>query len=125
MLTNRGNHHATQVAKLKSVLCYFNQIANNQCDLNGLVTISRNIVSDDELPTIKDWKISNRDLCMVVAKSSSTTDCLDQVGTLKVIPASRSVGFNMLQSGRMEVSLFVNKNNMITTVNKINDLNAT
>ena len=81
----RGNHHATQVAKLKSVLCYFNQIANNQCDLNGLVTISRNIVSDDELPTIKDWKISNRDLCTVVTKSSSTTDYSDQVGTMKVI----------------------------------------
>ena len=73
------------MAKLKSVLCYFNQIANNQCDLNGLVTISRNIVSDDELPTIKDWKISNRDLCTVVTKSSSTTDYSDQVGTMKVI----------------------------------------
>lgn len=81
---HRGNHHTTQLAKLKSVLCYFNQIANNQCDLKGLVTISRNIVPDDELPTIKDWKISNHDLCTVVVKSSSTVDYSDQVCTLQV-----------------------------------------
>ena len=81
---NRGNHHATQLAKLKSILCYFNQIANNQCDLRGLVTISRNIVPDDKLPTIKDWKMSNRDLCRVMVKSSRAADYSDQVNTLQV-----------------------------------------
>jgi len=81
---NRGNHHATQLAKLKSILCYFNQIANNQCDLNGLVTISRNIVPDDQLPTIKDWKISNHNLCTVVVRSSSAVNSTDQVDALQV-----------------------------------------
>ena len=81
---NRGNHHATQLVKLKSVLSYFNQIANNQCNLKGLVTISRNIVPDDELPTIKDWKMSRHNLCTVVVKPVSATDCSDQVHALQV-----------------------------------------
>lgn len=98
---DKGNHHASQLAKLKSILCYFNQIANSQCDLKGLVTISRNIVPDDKLPTMNDWKASNHNLCTVVLKSSSTADS-DQAHALQAIMASRSVGFNMLQSGRME-----------------------
>ena len=70
-LSHRNNYHATQMVKLKSVLCYFNRIANNACDLKGLVTISRNVVPDDKLPVVNDWKSSIQELCPVMVKTTA------------------------------------------------------
>ena len=77
------------MVKLRSILCYFNRIANNSCDLKGLITISRNVVPDDKLPLINDWKLSSQELCPVVVKTTSILGVTSHVHTLQVKSTAR------------------------------------
>uniref|UniRef100_A0A6P7FKF7 poly(ADP-ribose) glycohydrolase n=1 Tax=Diabrotica virgifera virgifera TaxID=50390 RepID=A0A6P7FKF7_DIAVI len=90
-------NHNTQKSKLKSLLYYFEWLANNE-NSNGKMKILRQVMSSKEWLTIEDWVECSLPLCSIKIRHDGKLNRTEE-DCLQICFSSAKIGGNVLGNG--------------------------
>eukprot|EP00731_Ephydatia_muelleri_P030394 Em0021g917a len=90
-----------QAAKLKCVLSYFDRLFELGGSLAGIVTLRRQVIAYEDVPSLPAWTLCEQPLCPVLV--DRTHDIVDApFDTLQVDFSSSNMGGGLLESGCLQ-----------------------
>lgn len=89
---------SSRAAKLKCVLCYFQKVADGRAELSGMITLRRQVILKEFMPSLTDWTAGQKPLCTLKV---DRVNIIETAGshTLQVDFANRKIGGGVLRGG--------------------------